>query len=69
MKLIDQEYAAVKGISGVVIVTNKLNMHDKGLMTGFCQDVVAFAAVLNLRLPKVEHSVTAMKLKIASMEL
>lgn len=67
--LIDEAYQAVKGISAVANATNKLNMADKGAIAGYSQDILAIVATLNIRLAEAEHAVTAMKLKVASMEL
>ncbi|KAH9628484.1 hypothetical protein HF086_015759 [Spodoptera exigua] len=68
-ELIERAYEAVKIISGVANAANKLNMADKTAISGQGQDILAVVAALNVRLAEAEHEVTAMKLRVASMEL
>lgn len=49
--------------------TNKLNIGDKSAINNHSQEILAVVAVLELQLAEAEHAVTAMKLKVASMEL
>lgn len=69
VQLLDAVHAAVKGIALVANATNKLNMTDKGTISGHSQDILAVVSALELRLADAEHQVTALKLRCTTLEL
>lgn len=69
IQLLDAVHTAVKGIAAVANAANKLNMADKGSISGHSQDILAVVSALELRLADAEHQVTALKLKCTTMEL